>query len=126
MTRVAPATHDPVEVEDRRPFKKADVDAVFELQDGCCALCPARLGRTFVRDHRRPRAQGGKTDRANLDLICVGCAAKKDPADNSRTAKAKRQAKLMQPKAAPKRPIRSRGFAPGKRKMASRPMRKKP
>jgi 5-methylcytosine-specific restriction endonuclease McrA len=97
---------EPVEIEKRRRFKQRDVLQRYADQDGCCALCPAEL-TDFIADHRVPRAMGGKTTYANLQLICAACAAKKDPADISRIAKAKRQGA---PRKVSKRPMKGRGF----------------
>jgi hypothetical protein len=109
VSRVAPKTGERVEIEARKAFRKSIVTAAHLEQDGLCALCPNSLGKTFIRDHRQPRAQGGKTDKDNLQLICIACALKKDPADNSATAKAKRLSG-ERPQKPSKRPLRSRGF----------------
>jgi 5-methylcytosine-specific restriction endonuclease McrA len=82
---------EPVEIEERHPFRQADVLVRYHDQDGVCALCPASIAERFIKDHRVPRAMGGKTNLANLQLICLDCAATKDPADISAVAKAKRQ-----------------------------------
>jgi 5-methylcytosine-specific restriction endonuclease McrA len=97
---------EPVEIEKRRPFRPVDIQRAYYEQGGCCALCPAEIGR-YIADHRVPRAMGGKTTYANLQLICVACAAKKDPDDISRIAKAKRQGA---PRKVSKRPMKGRGF----------------
>jgi 5-methylcytosine-specific restriction endonuclease McrA len=115
MTRVAPKTGEAVDVEPRKAFKMADVVAAYGEQGGRCAVCGAPLA-TFTRDHRVPRALGGRTDRANLQLICPGCdhAKTHGAGDISRVAKAKRQAKMMEPSAPgsmPSRPFpKGRGF----------------
>jgi 5-methylcytosine-specific restriction endonuclease McrA len=98
--------NEPVKIEKRRRFRQADVVERYRLQDGVCDLCPAEL-TTFICDHRVPRAMGGKTNLANLSLVCEACAAKKDPADISRIAKAKRQGA---PRKVAKRPMKGRGF----------------
>jgi 5-methylcytosine-specific restriction endonuclease McrA len=103
--------NEPVEIEKRRPFRQVDIERAFFEQGGCCALCPAELTR-YIADHRVPRAMGGKTTYANLQLICAGCAAEKDPADISDIARAKRIARKNDPltRPRPKRPMKGQGF----------------
>lgn len=104
--------NEPVEIEKRHPFRPADVMARYHQQDGVCALCPNPIDKRFIKDHRVPRAMGGKTNYANLQLICEVCAAGKDPADISDIARAKRLALKADPATRPKskRPLQGRGF----------------
>ena len=99
--------NEPVEIERRRRFLQRDINAAYVNQDERCALCPASIVEGFIADHRVPRAMGGKTTYANLQLICAACAAKKDPDDISRIAKAKRQGAPRKPS---KHPLKGRGF----------------
>ena len=103
------------EVEKRRRFRPADIQARYLEQGGCCALCPLEIGERFIADHRVPRALGGKTNKANLDLICVACDLEKTfgkGGDISRIAKTNRLIRKSDPatRRQSKRPLRSRGF----------------
>ncbi len=125
MTRIAPIAREPVELDPRRLFTPKQRAEILAKYDGRCAGCREPVGTRWTADHILPHNQGGRTVVANGQPLGVCCAPAKDAADTTRAAKTKRQAKMLEPTQPPKRPIRSRGFAPGKRKMASRPMRKK-
>lgn len=81
---------------------------------GVCQWCGEACyweGPSVIWDHRIPLALGGTNGVANMDPHhAVGCAPEKTREDIRRIAKAKRQAKLMQPKEPSKHPIQSRGF----------------
>jgi 5-methylcytosine-specific restriction endonuclease McrA len=108
--------NDPVEIERRRQFKGRDIHERYREQGGVCALCPASIqGIVFICDHRVPRALGGKTTKANLDLLCPACNDAKtfgEGGDIHQIAKAKRTALKYDPatRPKPKQPLRSRGF----------------
>jgi 5-methylcytosine-specific restriction endonuclease McrA len=109
--------NEPVEIEARRPFRQRDIQRRFYEQGGCCALCPADIAGGFIADHRVPRALGGKTNYANLSLLCLACDSAKtfghgQTGDIQRIAKAKRTARKHDPLTRPKtkQPLRSRGF----------------
>jgi hypothetical protein len=109
-------TRERVEIERRRPFRQADIEARYAEQGGLCGLCRTPLGKVFIADHRVPRAMGGPTTLANLDLICP------DPCNKLKThgkggdiamvAKAKRIERKADPatRPVPKRKIKGRGF----------------
>lgn len=95
--------------------------AVYETQGGRCALCPATLSGRFVRDHRVPRALGGKTNRANLQLLCEPCDARKTAGSGGDIAKAAKADRLIR-KADPvtrrvsRRPLKGRAFYKGSKR----------
>ena len=125
MTRIAPIAREAVELDPRRHFTPKQRAEILAKYDGRCAGCREPVGARWTADHILSHNQGGRTVVANGAPLCRQCCAIKDAADTTRAAKTKRQAAMMEPTQPSKRPIRSRGFAPGKRKMASRPMRKK-
>lgn len=107
--------NEPVEIEKRRPFRPVDIQAVYFEQGGACALCPADIGGGFIADHRVPRALGGRTNRHNLQLLCLACNERKTGGrggDISQIARAVRIARKSDPatRPQPKRPLRSKGF----------------
>lgn len=52
---------------------KEDVDQIFKMQGGKCAICAVLLkGRRHV-DHIQPIALNGSNDRRNLQILCVPC-----------------------------------------------------
>lgn len=110
MSTISAQPRAPVEVEERHAFKESDVKRRLADQGGCCALCPAELGASFIRDHRIPRAIGGPTTYANLDLLCTDCNAVKTRADRKAIAKAERLARTERGERPAKQSIRSAGF----------------
>lgn len=108
-------SREPVAVERRKPFRARDIQAAYFDQGGLCALCPNSIGRIYVADHRVPRALGGKTCRANLQLLCEACNAAKTNGkrgDIANVAKAVRLDRASDPatRPKPKRPLKGRGF----------------
>ena len=52
--------------------------AIFERQDGNCALCADELNpRDYHVDHIQPLAKGGDNKKANIQLTCSACNLKK-------------------------------------------------
>jgi hypothetical protein len=67
---VPPSQRDPKQVWTRAE-KQTHLD---NAQDGKCARCGVRTEIDHARGHHRTRhADGGKTDNANLDILCEGC-----------------------------------------------------
>lgn len=130
MSRVAPKTGEAVPRDKRRAMTPVRRERIWGAARGRCGLCGlpvAAHGPTVRYDHIIPIwLKGSDADEDIWPLHTDGCDSVKTPADLRQIAKTKRQAAMLEPTQPPKRPIRSRGFAPGKRKMASRPMRKKP
>lgn len=129
MTRVASHPWADVRTTKRGPMGRARKIRIFEAAGGICAWCQTLIqwpGEATVFDHRIPLALGGADDDDNIrPLHARPCDAQKTAFDVQAISKAKRiQKKLKAERKATR--IKSRGFAPGKRKMASRPMRKKP
>lgn len=85
-----------------------NVEGLKVRQHSRCAECSARLGTFseagelhfvgFHVDHVIPLALGGSDNLGNWQILCVPCHAAKTKIDVARIAKAKRQAKMMQPK----------------------------
>lgn len=110
MSQIAPnAYREEVEVEVRRPFKASDINAIRLLQNDLCAWCPSSLS-PFEADHIIPRALGGKTDRANCQLLCVKCHKAKTRNDRRMIAKAERIRRKLSGQVTRHRAIVSRGF----------------
>lgn len=78
-------------------------------QNGVCPGCDI-TAFTWEFDHVIPLELGGSHSLDNLQALCPPCHKLKTREDLGRIAKAKRQAKLLQPREPSKRPIRSRGF----------------
>jgi 5-methylcytosine-specific restriction endonuclease McrA len=88
--------------------RRAELLLVF---DGRCAKCGGKITEPgWVANHITPLAQGGPDTLGNLEPLHKACDGEVTPADLSRIAKTKRQAKLMEPREPPKRPIKSAGF----------------
>lgn len=58
-------------------FTAADIDKLFDLQKGCCAMCRSKLSKKFHRDHIMPVALGGSSDIENIQLLCQPCNGSK-------------------------------------------------
>jgi 5-methylcytosine-specific restriction endonuclease McrA len=116
VSRIAPTAAEQVEIEKRRPFRKIDVDTRLIQQQFTCWDC-GRSIPPFEADHSTPRANGGKTELANLILRCPPCHQRKTKVDRPAIAKANRNRKKN---AAPE----TRALAKPKRKIASRPFQK--
>ena len=113
MTRVAPKTGELIEATPRKamtPKRRRDLlDAYF----GKCARCGEPITQPgWVANHITPLAQGGADDLSNLEPLHKPCDNQITPADISRIAETKRQAKMRLdvPREVSKNPIRSRGF----------------
>lgn len=92
-----------------------NVAKLQQRQANRCAGCDRSLVITEMSsgyhvDHVTPLALGGDDQLANWQLLCIECHRAKTKLDVARIAKAKRQAKMMESREPPKRPIRSRGF----------------
>lgn len=62
-------------------FTAAQIDGLFKLQRGLCAICWIKLGKSFHRDHIDPLARGGGNDILNIQLLCPPCNTRKNAAD---------------------------------------------
>ncbi|SDQ98480.1 hypothetical protein SAMN05519103_00308 [Rhizobiales bacterium GAS113] len=98
----------------RKPLSPTKRLAIFELRGGICCVCtkPIRAGERWIDEHVRALGLGGSNDDANRDIAHEKCAAiKTREEDMPRINKAKDQKKAaLGIKAAPSRPLRSRGF----------------
>ncbi len=109
MTRIAPQDHSPVIPEKRKAFSLIEVVQAMTFQHGRCSICGEELTYGYHADHILPLELGGKTELANLQLLCATpCHAIKTAHDIKRIAKARRI--RNKPLAKPKRPIQGRGF----------------
>lgn len=82
---------------------------IISRQGHVCARCAEKVS-VFEIDHVVPLELGGADEDDNLQALCGKCHRAKTGADIQRIAKARRQAKMMQPRVPSKRQIRSRGF----------------
>jgi len=51
-------------------FSKTDVDKLYSLQNGRCAVCKVNLANRFDVDHVIPLARGGSNGPENIQLLC--------------------------------------------------------
>jgi len=59
-------------------FTLEDIDALFKLQKGKCALCPRKLDPdSYHKDHKVALVRGGPNVVANIQLCCAPCARSK-------------------------------------------------
>lgn len=58
-------------------FTKAQIDNLYILQRGCCAICKIKIKDKFHRDHIMPIALGGSSNITNIQLLCQPCNSKK-------------------------------------------------
>lgn len=105
---------------ERKRLTTADRINILQRQAYCCGNCPASLvlvkGETYrvftamIDEHIIPLELGGSNDLSNRALYCVPCAKAKTRDDIKRISKARRQAKLMQPREPSRHRLQSRGF----------------
>ena len=62
------------------------LDALFDRQNGRCAICQHELGSLIDidLDHKVRRSQGGTDTMDNLQLLCVGCHRRKTRHDRKK------------------------------------------
>jgi 5-methylcytosine-specific restriction endonuclease McrA len=115
---------EPVEETKRAPFTKAQKVAILAKSDGHCAYpgCFQTEGLEF--DHVVARWLGGAHSVENAQALCEAHHTAKTALDAKIRARTKR---LIKREAGEKKPttMRSRGFAPGKRTIPSRPFPKR-
>lgn len=58
-----------------------DVKKRFAQQRGMCAVCRAKLNKSFHRDHIVALSCGGSNEPSNLQLLCKSCNSKKHKKD---------------------------------------------
>lgn len=58
-----------------------DIDRLYVLQKGRCAICFTALRGKFEIDHRMPLSRGGSNDPSNLQLACKPCNLRKRAKD---------------------------------------------
>ena len=113
-SRVAPPSLEPVTATPRASMTPKRRLEVLMAANDRCAHCGARIEAedAWIANHRVPLAMGGADALENLEPRHLTCDRVETPADLSRIAKAKRQARLrLDVEAEPsRRPIRSRGF----------------
>ena len=59
---------------------QGDIDKIYDLQSGRCALCKSALSSYHV-DHVYPLAKGGSNGPENLQILCPSCNMKKNDSD---------------------------------------------
>ena len=126
MSRIAPASHEPVEPERRKGFSWMVRDDVCASQDNLCVGpdCEAELYPWGLElDHILPLELGGSNDISNLQALCESCHKEKTRADIKRIAKARR---LRKPRAPAKRSIPARPFDRTKTRTFSGKVRPRP
>lgn len=65
-------------------ISRAVIDALIELQKGCCAACNRHTvvdGKGFHLDHKVPLAAGGDNQFGNLQILCPPCNLAKSDRD---------------------------------------------
>lgn len=63
-------------------FTHAQVEALYSLQRGCCAVCRSRLPLKLMhRDHVVSIAAGGDSAIGNIQLLCEACNCSKHAKD---------------------------------------------
>lgn len=100
---------EPGEATPRLPMTRNRRGRIIARQAHVCAGCGEKVS-VFEIDHVTPLELGGADDDDNLQALCGRCHRAKTNTDLGRIAKARRQAKLMQPRVPSKHPIRSGGF----------------
>jgi len=61
-----------------RAFKESEKRAAYENQNGICAKCGKHFEYEEMKgDHITPWSQGGKTELANLQMLCRYCNRRK-------------------------------------------------
>lgn len=63
--------------KERRSFNSSERVALWLIEGGACALCGAKLDRTWEPDHVVPYAKRGATDVVNGQALCRSCNRKK-------------------------------------------------
>lgn len=58
-------------------YTVGQIENLYALQKGMCAICAARLGDKYHRDHVMPLALGGTNDIGNIQLLCKTCNCRK-------------------------------------------------
>jgi 5-methylcytosine-specific restriction endonuclease McrA len=58
-----------------------DIQEIYKLQKGRCAICGKKLGNRFHLDHIKPIARGGEHTRRNLQLTHPKCNQSKSARD---------------------------------------------
>ncbi len=112
----------------KRYTSKSDLATLRLRQGGMCAKCGNPL-TIFAVDHIQALARGGDDTLENKQLLCLPCHTAKTHhprslattlgGDNFEAKKTARMENGGKTRRGPK--IKSRGFAPGKRKIPSRP-----
>jgi len=65
-----------------RTFSEVDKKWAYNKQDHKCAYCKETFDyKDMAGDHIKPWSKGGKTERGNLQMLCVACNSKKSAHD---------------------------------------------
>lgn len=126
MSRISPATLEPVEPAPRRSFSKKQRLEILIASGGKCEICGGKIIAEFEVDHRIALALGGKDDATNWRAVHPQpCHAEKSQKhDTPMAAKVKRQfgMRLDQEPTRSATPIRSPGFQ--KRNRVNKPTKR--
>lgn len=121
MTRIAPKSGEPLDATPRRAMTPKRRAAVLARHAGHCAYPGCTVSTGLEIDHVIALELGGKDADENLVPLCGPHHKQKTALDAKLIAKARRLRKTEAGETRAKRPIPSRGFAPGKRAIPSRP-----
>lgn len=89
--RIAYCPPEPITLDSRRYFTKAQRAKLFARSGGCCDLCGSKVRGKWIAGHLIPWAQGGETVLENGRVECLVCAVETHKRDTSSAAKAERQ-----------------------------------
>lgn len=125
-----------VEPTPRKRLTKAQKALLLAQQDDCCGNCGTSLIWSVVDgvkvygpmidEHILPLFVGGGNNIENRGMWCVPCSSDKTKGEAGPNAKIRRIIARADGTRKERKPIPSRGFQPGKRKLVSRPFPKRP
>jgi 5-methylcytosine-specific restriction endonuclease McrA len=80
-TSVSDAKRRAAKLNSSGQFTARDIELLFQMQRGRCAVCRASIKDGFHRDHIDPLSNGGSNDKHNIQLLCPPCNQHKHAKD---------------------------------------------